>query len=224
MPPRPSVPARAGALLGVLGLALAGCSASAPSAGGGVLVSSSDTGCELSTGSAPAGPVRFEVSNTGDGVTEFYLLAQDALRVLGEVADIGPGVSRDLTVELEGGSYVAACKPGMTGDGIRTPFTVTGSASTRPTVAAVALDQATTSYEAYVRDQTGALVAATGEFAAAYRAGDDDRARALYAPARVRWERIEPVAESFGDLDPKLDAREGDVEMGTPWIGWHRIE
>ena len=41
---------------------------------------------------------------------------------------------------------------------------------------------------------------------------------------RVNWERIEPVAESFGDLDPLLDAREADLDEGQAWTGWHRIE
>ena len=40
----------------------------------------------------------------------------------------------------------------------------------------------------------------------------------------MHWERIEPVAESFGDLDPKLDLREADLEEGQEWTGWHRIE
>ncbi len=40
----------------------------------------------------------------------------------------------------------------------------------------------------------------------------------------MHWERIEPVAESFGDLDPKLDLREADLEDGQTWTGWHRIE
>ena len=30
----------------------------------------------------------------------------------------------------------------------------------------------------------------------------------------MHWERIEPVAESFGDLDPMLDAREADLSRG----------
>ncbi len=42
--------------------------------------------------------------------------------------------------------------------------------------------------------------------------------------SRTYWERIEPVAESFGDLDPKIDARVNDVEPGTEWTGYHRIE
>ena len=40
----------------------------------------------------------------------------------------------------------------------------------------------------------------------------------------MHWERIETVAESFGDLDPMMDAREADLEPGQEWTGWHRIE
>ena len=32
------------------------------------------------------------------------------------------------------------------------------------------------------------------------------------------------MAESFGNLDPEMDAREPDVEPGPKWTGWHRIE
>ena len=41
---------------------------------------------------------------------------------------------------------------------------------------------------------------------------------------RQHWERIETVAESFGDLDPMMDAREADLEPGQKWTGWHLIE
>ena len=58
----------------------------------------------------------------------------------------------------------------------------------------------------------------------AYAAGQDDRARELYPQARTYWERIETVAESFGDLDPKMDLREADLEEGQKWTGWHLIE
>ena len=40
----------------------------------------------------------------------------------------------------------------------------------------------------------------------------------------MHWERIETVAESFGDLDPKMDIREADLEPGQEFTGWHRIE
>ena len=68
------------------------------------------------------------------------------------------------------------------------------------------------------------LVSMTATFVDAYKSGKDDEARALYPVARMHWERIETVAESFGDLDPKLDLREADLEPGQTWTGWHRIE
>jgi iron uptake system component EfeO len=47
----------------------------------------------------------------------------------------------------------------------------------------------------------------------------------LYASTRVFYERIEPTAEAFGDLDPKIDYREVDaVAEGLAWSGFHRIE
>ena len=79
-------------------------------------------------------------------------------------------------------------------------------------------------YAAYVQDQSDQLLAKTEQFVELYKAGDDDAARALYPDARTHWERIETVAESFGDLDPKMDAREADLEPGQKWTGWHRIE
>ena len=67
-------------------------------------------------------------------------------------------------------------------------------------------------YKSYVDQQVGELLTQTKAFAAAYKAGNDDEARKLYAPTRAYWESIEPVAESFGDLDPRLDLREADLE------------
>ena len=56
------------------------------------------------------------------------------------------------------------------------------------------------------------------------KAGDVAKAKQLFAPARAHYEAIEPVAESFGDLDPEIDARVNDVDAGAQWTGFHRIE
>jgi iron uptake system component EfeO len=186
--------------------------------------STSDT-CEVSASEARSGNVVFEVSNEGPEVTEFYLLADDGLRIVGEVENIGPGLTRNLVVQAGPGSYFTACKPGMVGDGIRQPFTVIDSgAAVASDDVAVLLDTATEQYRLYVRDQIAQLVDKTQQFADLYTSGDDDAARALYAVARTHWERVEPVAESFGDLDPRLDLREADLEEGQTWTGWHTIE
>jgi iron uptake system component EfeO len=117
---------------------------------------------------------------------------------------------------------------GCTADA-KTPGATAGSgqATSRPAVDAnlqKLLDTGTRQYSAYVQDQTTQLVNGTKTFAEAYAAGDAAKARGLYAATRMHWERIEPVAESFGDLDPKLDAREADLEPGQEWTGWHRAE
>ena len=211
-------------------LALTGCVAneSGPDATLATLtVDSSASECAVSAAEAPAGTVRFRVTNSGDKVTEFYLLGHDGLRIVGEAENIGPGLSRDLVVELEPGKYFTACKPGMTGDGVGTaPFTVTesGAAGEVDADLAARIETANSGYTGYVRDEVAELATGTDAFAAAYVAGDDDLARSLYAPTRAHWERVETIAESFGDLDPKLDLREADLEEGQEWTGWHAIE
>ncbi len=213
-------------------LAASGCTDNAPastgSAGDGrtLSVTTSDTACTLSATTAPSGPLTFAVTNTGAAVTEFYLLASDGLRIIGEVENIGPGITRELVVSAPAGSYFSACKPGMAGEGIRAAFQVTDSGQpVGPTGDdATLVDSADEAYGHYVGDQIDQLLAKTKEFVALYTAGKDAEARALYPRARVHWERVETVAESFGDLDPKMDAREADLEQGQKWTGWHRIE
>ena len=189
-------------------------------------VTSTADACEVSAAEVDSGTVRFAVTNEGDDVTEFYLLGDDGLRVISEVENVGPGLTRDLVVQVKPGTYYTACKPGMVGDGIRAEFTVNDSGvEVGPTGdTADQLAAAEASYVAYVKDQVGSLIAGTEEFAAAYTAGDDETAKSLYADTRAHWERVEPVAESFGDLDPLLDLREADVEEGATWSGWHLIE
>lgn len=93
---------------------------------GAVTVEATDTACTVSPTTVAAGTVEFQVSNKGSQVNEFYVYAKDG-RVLGEVENITPGLSRSLKVELtQPGTYQTACKPGMKGDGIRGDFTVTG--------------------------------------------------------------------------------------------------
>ena len=192
---------------------------------GAIEVSSTADGCDVSSSEAPSGNLVFEVTNDGSEVTEFYLLADDGLRIVGEVENIGPGLTRNLVVEAAPGAYFTACKPGMVGDGIRSAFTVTDSGEpvADDDIAAL-IDTASAQYQLYVRDQAAQLVEQTNRFADLYVAGDDDAARDLYADARMHWERIEPVAESFGDLDPRLDLREADLADGEAWTGWHAIE
>ncbi len=125
----PAVPAGLALLALAAGSVAAGCVSNSSSGGGGatIEVESTATECRVSAAQAASGPVTFRVRNAGDEVTEFYLLADDGARVAGEVEDVGPGTTRDLVVQARPGAYLTACKPGMQGDGIRAPFTVTDS-------------------------------------------------------------------------------------------------
>jgi iron uptake system component EfeO len=194
---------------------------SAAASPGTVTVAATDDACDVGTTELPAGTHQFEVTNTGSKVTEFYVYGEGD-RVMAEVENIAPGLSRNLLAELPAGDYEAVCKPGMAGDGIRNALTVTGEAAQLSDDESLA--QAGTDYQRYVRSQTAALLEQTTAFAGAVTAGDIEGAKALYPVARTYWERIEPVAESFGDLDPLIDGREGDPAEGQDFTGFHRIE
>jgi iron uptake system component EfeO len=164
--------------------------------------------------------VKFSITNSGSKVTEFYVFRGD--RALGEVEFISPQTTRSLSVELAAGDYTGVCKPGMAGDGISAPFTVTGDAEPLSTDAKLAA--AVENYRGYVQAQTDLLLSLTKQFTDAIRAGNIAEAKRLFPIARAPYEAIEPVAESFGDLDPAIDAREGDTEPGVEWTGYHVIE
>ncbi|SFU83180.1 iron uptake system protein EfeO [Alicyclobacillus macrosporangiidus] len=85
------------------------------------------------------------------------------------------------------------------------------------------LTQAAERYHAYTVEQVKQLAEATQRFTDAVRSGNIAQAKALYPQARVYYERIEPIAETFGDLDPDIDAREGDVDAAS-WRGFHKLE
>jgi iron uptake system component EfeO len=192
-------------------------------------VQSTDAECNVSATSAPSGTLTFAVTNGGSKVTEFYLYGEDGKRIVGEVENIGPGITRELVLKVEPGSYITACKPGMAGEGIRAPFAVSDSGEEQQGASGndvELVEQANQNYREYVEDQTEQLVSMTAKFVAAYKAGNDDEARALYPVARMHWERIETVAESFGDLDPKLDLREpisSPAKSGPAGTGLKRI-
>ncbi|NYF10165.1 iron uptake system component EfeO [Leifsonia sp. AK011] len=205
---------------------LAGC---VPNATGGsvvVAVESTADSCTVDNDTVASGTVTFRVTNAGDRVTEFYLLGEDELSIVSEVENIAPGSSRDLTVVAQPGSYFTVCKPGMIGDGIgQSPFTVTGDAIAIDADSEAARADAVARYTAYVKTQAAELVPAVQEFVDAYIAGEDDTARGLFPLVRVSYERIEPTASQFGDLDPAIDYRKPGAEAeGLEFTGFHRIE
>jgi iron uptake system component EfeO len=186
-----------------------------------VPVALTDAGCDPATLSIPAGPTTFVVRNEGtEQVRELEVLG--GTRVLGEAYATSPGREGRLTLDLAPGRYTVNCPGGAeTATGV---LTVTGGTPARTATADADLAAATAGYTSYVETQARELQRRVRRFAAAIRAGDVPRAKELFAWSRAPFEKIEPVAESFGDLDPKIDARVNDVAEGDRWTGFHRIE
>jgi iron uptake system component EfeO len=216
---RPSVrilPILAG--VGLLILLVAGCGSSENAPAGAKILSFelTDAGCNPHNATAPAGPVTFEVENGGSGsVTELEVLEGETL--LGEKENLTEGLSGSFTLSMEPGEYTLRCNGGSEEEGT---LTVDGGSTAKADPAGEA---AVAQYRKYLERNTDLLVATTKPFVAAVVAGEIARAKSLYPPARIPYERIEPVAETFGDLDPRIDARANDVPP-SEFGGFHRIE
>ncbi|MFI8965092.1 iron uptake system protein EfeO [Streptomyces sp. NPDC053493] len=192
---------------------------------GAVQVVAKDDSCEVSKKEFPAGHLKLNVENRGSKVTEVYVLYPDD-RIVTERENIGPGTKATVTAEIKAGDYEIACKPGMKGDGIRQKVTATGGKAAAKR--SPEMDAAVAAYRQYVQAQADETLPKVKLFTDAVRAGDVEAAKKAYADSRIGWERTEPVAESFGDIDPKVDVREDGLEAGQDpakdWTGWHRLE
>lgn len=227
---------RSPAIVAALALTLPLTACVENSTGDAIDVQAKEDSCAVATNSVESGTNTFSITNSGERVTEFYLLAEDGLRVIAERENITPGSTADLTVQLEPGSYFTACKPGLRGPNIgQAEFTVTGEPITYDESDEKRFNEARDNYVNFVKNEVAELLPKVEEFAAAYAAGDDDKAKDLYATTRVHYERIEPIAEALGVLDARIDYREVDYiaeadqlkdddPTFTEWLGFHRME
>ncbi len=82
-------------------------------------------------------------------------------------------------------------------------------------------------YKLYVTERTSQLVDGVTEFVDSIKAGELEKAKALYPFIRMPYEEIEPIAELFSDLDVAIDSRADDYELAEvdpEFPGFHRIE
>ncbi|MER7183629.1 iron uptake system protein EfeO [Streptomyces hyaluromycini] len=201
--------------------ALSACTAKSDAKGDDAIqVTAADSKCETSTKSVPAGHVTLAIENKGSKATEVEILFPDD-RIVSEKENIGPGTKYTLTAEVKAGSYEIACRPGMKGHGVRQKLTVTGGTVAKRDPK---LDAAVAAYREYAQEQADATIPKVETFVNAVKAGNIQAAKDAYAPSRVGWETTEPIAESFGDIDPKTDTRVNDLEKGQKWTGWHALE
>jgi len=181
-----------------------------------------DAGCSPSRATVAARPVTIVGTNRTDRIDELELVDADKV-VLGERESLKPDESAELTLTLQPGRYAVYCgfRSGQRGPGA---LVVTGRAVTAHGAGTAALDTAVARYRRYVAREAAQLVTRTHAFVAALNAGELQRAKDLFGSTRTHYETIEPIAESFGDLDPAIDARVNDVADRARWTGFHRIE
>jgi iron uptake system component EfeO len=213
--------------IGSLLLSACGSSDDAPAGAKKVSFKLTDAGCDPAQVEVPAGPLTFDIVNDGAaGVTELEILDGDT--ILGERENLSDGLSGSFTLTLDPGTYTLYCPGGDNGalgstipsGAERGTLTVTGQANAEQSGEAQA---AVAAYRRYIEQQTALLVRETAPFVNALQSGNVAESKELYPAARLPYERVEPVAESFGGLDPKIDARAGDVPAAK-WTGFHPIE
>jgi iron uptake system component EfeO len=205
--------------IGLTSLLVAGCGSGEDAPKGAKVLSFelTDAGCVPNTATAPAGPITFEVENAGTtSVTEFEVL--DGETIVGEKENLSDGLSGSFSLTLDAGEFTLYCPGGSDERG-----TLTVSGKSKASASGRDEKDAVKQYREYLEQNADELVEETEPFVKAVVAGDLAGAKKLYAAARIPYERIEPVAESFGDLDPRIDARENDV-AAKEFGGFHRIE
>jgi len=189
-----------------------------------VKVTVTDKQCEPMNLTVNAGKTQFIILNHSQKALEWEILK--GVMVVEERENIAPGFSQKLTANLQPGEYEMTCglltnpKGKLIVKGASTADAAKGDAL-------LSLGGAITAYKAYVTQEMNGLVAKTKAFTDAVKAGDIEKAKALYAPTRQHYERIEPIAELFSDLDGSIDAREDDYELKAAdpkFTGFHRLE
>lgn len=210
----------------VASLVLAGCVSqqaaqhSTPAgAGGTVAIDLRPDGCAPNPATVNAGSVEFKVTNVdADKVSEAELLSGG--KVMGEQENLSPGLDGGFSLHLDAGDYQVYC-PGATQE--KTSFKVVGTSKAN-WQSNPALVTATEDYGTYVTGEVDQLVSTTDAFVAAVKAGDMAKAQVAYGQARVHYERVEPVAEIWGDLDKDIDGRLDDFDKPQDFTGFHKLE
>lgn len=141
-------PGRAAVITGLFvaaALVTGGCSGRG---GVEVAVTGTDSACTLEKNDLPAGKLTFRFTNRADDVNELYVLKADG-DVIAEVENVTTGTNRDLNVDLPAGDYQVRCKPGQTGTGFSSDFSVTGTggAKEKPVDRTVSFEATDFSYQ-----------------------------------------------------------------------------
>ncbi len=179
-------------------------------------------GCAPKPAKIAAGQIQFNVKNKNAGaVTEAELRSGDLSHILGEQENLTPGLSGGFALVVQPGKYIINC-PGASQQ--HATLKVTGKSKAASWKTNAALSTAVTQYGTYVDQQAADLVSSSQAMCAAINAGNMTQAQQMYPPARVYYERIEPVAEVWGTLDAQIDERLDSPVTSADLEGFHKLE
>ena len=187
-------------------------------------VAVNDEKCDPMEISVPSGQTVFNIQNNSSRKLEWEILK--GVMVVDERENIAPGLTDKMTVTLLPGEYEMTCGL-LTNPRGKLTVTDSGFKATADQADMAKLEKPLAEYKVYVQGEAKELVAKTEAFVKAVKAGDIEKAKSLFAATRYHYERIEPIAELFNELDPAIDAREDDFKAGPKdpeFTGFHRIE
>ncbi|WP_410014290.1 iron uptake system protein EfeO [Sodalis sp. C49] len=188
-----------------------------------VKITVNDKQCDPMALNVKPGKTQFIIHNASQKGLEWEILK--GVMVVEERENVAPGFTQKMTATLEPGEYDMTCGLLSNPKGKLTVSADGGAGAAKPD--AMALVGPIADYKVYVLQQVGELVSHTKTFTDAVKKGDLATAQKLFAPTRVYYERIEPIAELFSDLDGSIDAREDDFEQKSAdpkFTGFHRLE
>ena len=203
--------------------AASGAAATA-NADGSFNIAVNDHACDPMELTVPSGQVVFNIKNNSTRKLEWEILK--GVMVVDERENIAPSLSDKMTVTLLPGEYEMTC--GLLNNP-RGKLVVTDSGFKEAAGEAnmEKLAKPLADYKVYVQNEAAQLVTKTTAFVEAVKAGRTEDAKAMFADVRTHYERIEPIAELFNELDPAIDSRADDFkdkEQDPGFGGFHRIE
>ncbi len=180
--------------------------------------------CEPNELAVPAGRRSFAIVNRSDRPVEWEIL--DGVMVVAERENIAPGFTQTVSARLQPGDYAITCGLISNPRGVLHVTAEGAGDGSGKTPDVRVFIGALSEYKVYLVLQSGVMVSAAEDLAAAIHGGDLAQARDLYQAARLPYKRIEPTAYRFADLanaiNPVADYLAGR-EADPAFTGYHRI-